>query len=110
MDAARVKGSERITSTEMEEGFHRVVLRYGFSEAPKVMHHLCQALNIEKRDERDSISFYQSRELLLTNGNSKMAQWRKKLFAVLSRVSRPATGYFELPPRQVVELGIQVDL
>jgi KUP system potassium uptake protein len=110
MDAARLKGSERITSTEMEEGFHRVVLRYGFSEAPKVMHHLCQALDIEKKDERDAISFYQSRELLLTNGNSGMAQWRKKLFAFLSRISRPATGYFELPPRQVVELGIQVDL
>jgi len=110
LDAARVRGAERITSTELEEGFHRVVLRYGFSETPKVMHHLCQALDIEKKNERDSISFYQSRELLLTNGNAQMAQWRKKLFAFLSRISRPATGYFELPPRQVVELGIQVEL
>jgi len=110
LEAARLKGSERITSTEMEQGFHRVVLRYGFAEAPQVMHHLCQALSIDKRNERDAISFYQSRELLLTNGKSNMAQWRKKVFAFLSRISRPATGYFELPPRQVVELGIQVDL
>ncbi len=110
LEAARLKGSERITSTEMEQGFHRVVLRYGFAETPQVMHHLCQALSIDKRNERDAISFYQSRELLLTNGKSNMAQWRKKVFAFLSRISRPATGYFELPPRQVVELGIQVDL
>lgn len=107
---ARVRGAERITSTEMEQGFHRVVLRYGFAETPQVMHHLCQALQIEKKDARDAISFYQSREVLLTDGPSKMMRWRKKLFAFLSRISRPATGYFELPPRQVVEIGIQIDL
>ncbi|MDZ4789186.1 MAG: potassium transporter Kup [Blastochloris sp.] len=107
---SRVRGADRITSTEMEQGFHRVILRYGFSETPKVMHHLCQALGIEKKDARDAISFYQSREVLLTDGSSKMARWQKNLFAFLSRISRPATGYFELPPRQVVEIGIQIDL
>jgi KUP system potassium uptake protein len=110
LEAARLKGSERISSLEMEEGFHRVILRYGFAESPQVMHHLCQALGIEKRNDREAISFYQSRELLLTSGKSSMAPWRKKVFAFLSRISRPVTGYFELPPRQVVELGIQVDL
>ena len=39
-----------------------------------------------------------------------MAKWRKKLFIILSRISRPATGYFELPPRQVIELGIQLEV
>jgi KUP system potassium uptake protein len=39
-----------------------------------------------------------------------MAKWRKKLFVTLSRLSRPATGYFDLPPRQVCELGIQLEV
>jgi KUP system potassium uptake protein len=39
-----------------------------------------------------------------------MALWRKKLYVFLSRLSRPATGYFELPPRQVCELGIQLEM
>ena len=56
------------------------------------------------------ISFYQSRELLLTTGPGKMANWRKKIFTFFSRLARPATGYFELPPRQVIELGIQLEL
>jgi KUP system potassium uptake protein len=39
-----------------------------------------------------------------------MAQWRKRLFVFLSRMARPATGYFQLPSRQVIELGIQMEL
>ena len=56
------------------------------------------------------VSFYQSRELLMTTGPGKIARWRKALFVLLSRIARPATGYFELPPRQVIELGIQLEL
>jgi KUP system potassium uptake protein len=56
------------------------------------------------------ISFYQARELLLPTGKGMMAPWRKKLFVLLSRVARPATGYFELPSRQVIELGIQMEV
>jgi KUP system potassium uptake protein len=48
--------------------------------------------------------------VLLTNGPGKMARWRKSLFVFLSRLSRPATGYFDLPPRQVIELGIQLEV
>jgi KUP system potassium uptake protein len=56
------------------------------------------------------VSFYQAREILLTTGKGMMRQWRKKLFVFLSRAARPATGYFELPSRQVIELGIQMEL
>jgi KUP system potassium uptake protein len=71
---------------------------------------LCQALSEKTKVKRNGITFYQSREVLLTNGPGKMAAWRKKLFVMLSRLSRPATGYFELPPRQVIELGIQLEV
>ena len=49
-------------------------------------------------------------EILLPTGKGMMRQWRKKLFVLLSRAARPATGYFELPSRQVIELGIQMEL
>lgn len=88
----------------------RVIVRYGFAESPDVMRDLCQALREYGITKLNDISFYQSRELLMTDGTGKMATWRKKLFVFLSRVSRPATGYFRLPSRQVIELGIQLDL
>ena len=71
---------------------------------------LCAALAEKGKVKPAGITFYQSREVLLTTGPGKMSAWRKKLFITLSRLSRPATGYFDLPPRQVIELGIQLEV
>ncbi|MBL9180330.1 MAG: KUP/HAK/KT family potassium transporter [Verrucomicrobiaceae bacterium] len=102
--------AERFEVEEFHDDFFRVVLRYGFSESPEVFEDLCAALATKGKVKKAAITFYQSREVLLTNGPGKMAEWRKKLFVILSRVSRPATGYFDLPPRQVIELGIQLEV
>ena len=92
------------------EEFYRVILRYGFAESPEVFDDLIQALQDKTKIKKAGITFYQSREILLTNGPGKMARWRKRLYVTLSRLSRPATGYFDLPPRQVCELGIQLEV
>jgi KUP system potassium uptake protein len=55
-------------------------------------------------------SYYLGRETLLTTGKSKMRQWRKTLFAFMSRNTPTPTTYFGLPPGRVVELGVQVEL
>lgn len=109
-DVPYVCDETRHEISEYHEEFYRVVLRYGFSESPDVFNDLCQALSDKTKVKRNGITFYQSREVLLTNGPGKMAAWRKKLFVTLSRMSRPATGYFDLPPRQVIELGIQLEV
>ncbi|MFZ4764791.1 MAG: potassium transporter Kup [Roseimicrobium sp.] len=101
---------QRSVVTELAPNFYRVVLHYGFMQAPDVMGDLCRSLAFEDLDELSNISFYQARELLLPSGKGAMAAWRKKLFVFLSRLSRPATGYFDLPSRQVIELGIQMEL
>jgi KUP system potassium uptake protein len=105
-----VRADERFQIEEFHDEFFRVVLHYGFSESPNVFEDLCQALESKGKVKRAGITFYQSREVLLTNGPGKMARWRKSLFVFLSRLSRPATGYFDLPPRQVIELGIQLEV
>jgi KUP system potassium uptake protein len=105
-DVPRIEEAERYLIEEYHENFFRVVLHYGFAESPQVFDDLVEALRTKTKLKRDGITFYQSREILLTNGPGKMAPWRKRMFVVLSRLSRPATGYFELPPRQVCELGI----
>lgn len=106
----RVPAERRNEIEEFHEEFYRIVLRYGFAEAPDVFKDLCKALGERGKVKPAGITFYQSREVLLTTGPGKMAAWRKKLFVTLSRLSRPATGYFDLPPRQVIELGIQLEV
>lgn len=105
-----VASSARVSVEKLHDEFFRVVLHYGFAESPRVLEDLCMALADHTRIKPHHITFYQSRELLLTHGPAKMAVWRKKLFVFLSRISRPATGYFDLPPRQVIELGIQLEI
>jgi KUP system potassium uptake protein len=39
-----------------------------------------------------------------------MMQWRKKLFAFMSRNAGTPTVYFGIPLDRVVELGIQIDI
>ena len=34
----------------------------------------------------------------------------EQIFGFLSRNAMPATAYFRLPPEQVVEIGLQIDL
>ena len=105
-----VPEKERIEVVDLHQSFFRIILHYGFAESPEVMRDLCQALQDKGVTKLGDMSFYQSRELLLTDGKGKMATWRKKIFVFLSRIARPATGYFQLPPRQVIELGIQLEL
>jgi KUP system potassium uptake protein len=105
-----VGDAERIEVIDLEPTFFRVILHYGFAESPEVMRDLSKALRDKGITKQGDMSFYQSRELLLTDGAGRMATWRKKLFVFLSRIARPATGYFQLPSRQVIELGIQLEL
>jgi KUP system potassium uptake protein len=105
-----VPPKERVNIVDLHGGFFRVILHYGFAESPDVRRDLCSALTSRGITRQNDMSYYQSRELLLTDGPGKMARWRKALFVTLSRIARPATGYFQLPPRQVIELGIQLEL
>jgi KUP system potassium uptake protein len=105
-----VPGSERLTVTDLGCGFFRVEAAYGFMQMPNVLEITgrckAQGLPINERDT----SYFMGRETLLITGRSKMARWRKALFAFLSRNARPATAYFRLPPNRVVELGTQIEL
>lgn len=105
-----VGDEDRTEIVDLDPSFFRVILHYGFAESPEVMRDLSKALRDKGITKQGDISFYQSRELLLTDGTGRMATWRKKLFVFLSRIARPATGYFQLPSRQVIELGIQLEL
>ena len=57
----------------------------------------------------DDVSYFLGRERLIPTGKSRMARWRKSLFAVMSRNARSATEFFNIPPNRVVELGTQIE-
>ncbi|WP_243357925.1 potassium transporter Kup [Fundidesulfovibrio terrae] len=109
-EVPQVASEERLTITDLGQGFHRIVARYGFMETPSMPEILDLATQQGLSLDVYSTSFFLGRETLLTSGPSKMASWRKKLFVFMSRNSWNATSFFNLPPGRVVELGNQVEL
>jgi KUP system potassium uptake protein len=109
-EAPAVPVQERLSVEPLGQGFFRVIARYGFMQTPKIPEIMRGCRRLHLQTEAGSTSYYLGRETLLTHGRSRMARWRKILFAFVSRNARPATQYFNIPPGRVVELGMQVDL
>jgi KUP system potassium uptake protein len=109
-DVPTIAEEHRVTVEPLGNGVYRLLARFGFMETPNVPQVLERAYSADLIPHHEPISYYLGRETLFPTGDSKMLRWRKSLFAFLSRNSQSATNYFGLPPGQVVELGVQVEL
>ena len=102
--------SERISVTQLSEGFWRVKARYGFMETPDVPAVMARAAEAGINAKPMQTTYYLGRESLILDRQAKtrLANWRKVLFIFMSKNSRPATQFFQIPPNRVVELGAQI--
>lgn len=102
-----VKRQERLRSEELGKGVYRVWVRSGFMEHPNIPKLLEQiGLPVDLSDA----TYYLGRETFLGGKGGKMGVFSESLFAFLARNARSATSWFGIPPDQVVELGMQIDL
>ncbi|HEX6617712.1 MAG TPA: potassium transporter Kup [Gemmatimonadales bacterium] len=117
-----VYADERVRCRELGQGFYQVSAHYGFMETPDVPAVLA-ALGRAEADGKPvpvklmNTTFYLGRETLIaTDGRgttvvprlARLPRWRKRLFIVMTRNAQSATGFFNLPPNRVVELGAQI--
>ena len=58
----------------------------------------------------DDVTYFLGRETILATKRPGMAIWREKLFVLMVRNAASAMTYFRLPPDQVAELGVQVEI
>ena len=105
-----VSSKHRINVRGLGQGFFQVSASFGFMETPNVPALLEACAIFDLPIDPETVTFYLGRETLLSTGKAGMSQWRKALFAFISRNSRTATAYFGIPPNRVVELGMQVEL
>jgi KUP system potassium uptake protein len=105
-----VPESERLTLTEIGEGIWRAVGRYGYMESPDAGRLM---KTVEERGvpiNPDAATYFFNREMIITGGNAKMWEWQKSLYSFLSRNARPAKDYFQIPPSQIIEIGLPLQL
>ena len=105
-----VPEDQRLEISDLGLGFYRVLAHFGFIERPRVGDILTLSAARGLAFDLASTTFILGRETLLPTGPAPMAQWRKRLFAILSRNAPSATAYFEIPANRVVELGAQLQI
>ena len=108
---AHVEPENRVHYERLSEGFHRITLHYGFNEEIDVPGELndylapATGLAID-----DGTTYYLGRETLLARADVGLPLWRAVIFARMSRNAGRATAHFHIPPEQVIELGLQVEI
>lgn len=109
-EVPHVQGDERVEVEPLEQGFVRVIARYGFMENPNIPDILKRCREKGLQFQLMGTSFFLGRETLIPSKKPGMAMWREALFSWMSRNARSATAFFRIPPNRVVELGTQVEL
>ncbi|MGY0505432.1 potassium transporter Kup [Luteimonas sp. e5] len=105
-----VGADKRLVIHAIGDGFHRVLVRFGFMESPDVPQALmaacdqCEELAFDPMDT----TYFASHETVVAASRRGMPLWRQRLFAFMHRNAAPATGFFHIPGNRIVELGTRV--
>jgi len=100
----------RTQTIQLTESIYAINVFYGYMEdqnVPKAISGLL--LNDYSLDPDDAVYFL-SKEKIFATRLPGMALWREKVFAYLNHNALDATTYFHLPPKNVVEIGVQVEI
>ena len=110
VDMPYVEDDTRCRLEDLGEGFHRLVIKYGFMQEPDVPDALARLTGCGPAFKMMDTSFFLARQTLLPSSRPGMAIWREKLFAWMLRNAESAMEFFRLPTNRVVELGSQVEI
>jgi len=110
IDVPSVDPAAAIEVTKLENGFYRVVARFGFMDPPNVPDALARARELGLQWLEQDTTYYLAHLTLFVHARLGMAAWRDKMFVFLARNARRATNFFRIPPDRVVEIGIQIEI
>ena len=110
-DVPWVAADDQVICEHLAKHCWRVTVRYGFMDAPDVVHALemCAPAGLEV--EPMDVSYFLSREKIVAGEEGEgMARWRDRLFAAMARNAGSITDFFNIPTNRVVELGTRVEI
>ena len=110
-ESPRVSWSKRLEVTQLEQGFWRVVLHYGFMQSPNVPRALRSSKRYGLEVDLNEVTYYVGRQTLIASQKENgLALWRNRLFVLMARNAAQPIAFYNLPLEQVFELGIRVEL
>jgi len=109
-EVPHVPDHERLDVREIGEGVWRAIARYGYMESPHVASLIGRIRDAGVPLKPDEATYYFNREMIITGGEAHMPEWQKRFYSFLSRNARQARDYYELPPMQIIEVGLPIQL
>jgi KUP system potassium uptake protein len=110
-DVPTVPAADRIEVTPLGDGFHRVVARYGFMEDPAVPPVVRAAMErVGAPVDGEIATYFLGREAVTGRKTGAMGRFAEGLFGYLQRNAVAADAAFQIPAKQVIEVGIQLEL
>ena len=109
-DVPYVAAAQRLEVEKLGKGFYRVVVSYGFMDEPDIPRALerCRAHALPV--DLAATSYFVARETLIPSPRPELNPFEEQLFMLLMASNLSATTYFQIPPDQVVELGLQLEI
>ncbi len=105
-----VNKRDRVQIEPLAPQFYRIIANYGFTEIPKIKHILEACRERGMPFPIQETTFVLGRETILPTGDPTLSVWREKIFAFMARNAERPTAFFKIPPNQVIEVGIQVEI
>jgi len=105
-----VAPEERVEVESLGDGFHRLKVYYGFMEDPDIPKVLDNVSVPGFVYDSTDTTYFLGRETIIASKRPGMAQWREKIFSIISHNATSATAYFCIPPDRVVEMGEQIEI
>ena len=109
-EAPNVLEHDRIYLHQMQQGFIRLIIRYGIMQDPDIPGTLMSCKRFGESFDLMETTFYLSRETIVPTLTRNMTCLRARLFALMSKNATSATEFFKIPTGRVVELGTQLEI
>ncbi len=106
-----IEEEERCEVADLTDGYFQIVAHYGFMEKADVPALLTHAIEHHGLPlDLTRTTYYLQRETYLATDLGHMGRITETVYAFLARNARDAAQHMNVPPKQVVELGTQIDL
>ncbi len=111
-DVPRTTGKERIELEDLQGGFYRMILHYGYMQTVNVPSELAACKSQGLTVDLKQATYYIEHQSPVSGRGRKdgMIVWRDRLLAFLMRNSPDATSAYQIPSGQVVEMGMRVHI
>jgi KUP system potassium uptake protein len=106
-----VPSERRLKVRPLGDGIYQVIASYGFMQEPNVPKAVGEAAPLlGLAIDPEQTTYYLGRESVQGGRKGAMGIFAESLFSYLQRNAVTADRHFHIPPRQAIEIGIQLDL